>query len=156
MPEVALPTSEEPLKSFNINDLRVFLEGTWKLERRLDDRLGGDEGRLVGEARFAPRGDSLAYGEEGLLTLGDHSGPAHQAYRYDFPAPGRAAVHFADGRFFHDLDLRRGLWHCTHLCGADRYDGEFAALGPDTLRVVWRVAGPRKDLTLDSTYRRAL
>src|SRR3546814_18830144 len=78
------------------------------------------------------------------------------AYRYAFSGPARAMVSFNDGRFFHDLDLSSGAWTCTHLCGGDRYDGEFTALDADSWRVVWTVKGPRNDLVLDSTYRRRL
>ncbi len=139
-----------------ISDLKKFLQDSWRLERVLDDRRGGQQGRLSGQALFAPLESDLLYREEGRLTIGDHAGPAEQSYRYTFPAADRAAVHFRDGRFFHDLDLSRGSWSCTHLCDPDRYEGEFTVLDADTWRVVWRVTGPRKDLTLDSTYRRAL
>lgn len=147
----------EPLgKFFQISDLKEFLQGSWRLERRLDDRRAGQQGRLSGQALFAPVEGDLLYREEGRLAIGEHVGPAEQSYRYGFPALDRAAVHFRDGRFFHELDLSRGAWACTHLCDPDRYEGEFSVLDTDTWRVVWRVTGPRKDLTLDSTYRRAL
>ncbi|MGF1594972.1 MAG: DUF6314 family protein [Kiloniellaceae bacterium] len=141
---------------FRVNDLKAFLEGTWHLERRLDDRRAGLAGSLAGEAAFAPEGDGLVYREAGRLSLGDHEGPALQSYRYGFPAAGRAAVYFRDGRFFHDLDVTAGRWTATHLCAPDRYDGDFTVSDRDTWRIVWRVTGPRKDLILDSTYRRAL
>lgn len=143
-------------KSFQINNLKRFLEGEWRLERRIDDRRAGQAGRLSGRAGFTAEAAELVYQEEGRLTFGPHEGPALQSYRYGFPAPGRAAVHFCDGRFFHDLDLTAGRWRCSHLCDPDRYEGEFTALDADTWRVVWKVSGPRKELTLDSTYRRAL
>jgi hypothetical protein len=41
-----------------------------------------------------------------------------------------------------------------HLCGEDRYDGEYRLLDPDTLLVRWRVTGPAKDLEIETTYRR--
>lgn len=147
---------ENEEKSLLINDLKRFLYGKWRLERSLDDRRAGQRGRLSGEALFTEQGDDLLYREAGLLSIGDHEGPALQSYRYSFPDVGRAAVSFSDGRFFHNLDLTQGAWTCTHLCDPDRYEGEFAVLGPDAWRVVWRVTGPRKDLVLDSTYRRAL
>ena len=160
MPET---TRQAPLvlkESHQINDLRAFLQGEWRLERSIADGRSGIPGSLTGLASFAPRADGLGYGldyrEEGLLTLGDHCGAAHQAYRYDFVSPGCAAVNFTDGRYFHDLDLTAGIWRCRHLCGDDRYDGVFTALGAANWRVVWSVAGPRKDLRLDTTYRRAL
>jgi hypothetical protein len=141
---------------FQISDLKDFLEGEWRLERRLDDRRAGQQGILTGKALFAPEGDDLRYSEEGRLAIGGHEGPAEQVYRYVFEVPGRARVQFRDGRFFHDLDLAAGRWTATHLCAPDRYDGDFTALGRDSWRVVWRVTGPRKDLILDSSYRRAL
>jgi hypothetical protein len=139
-----------------INDLRSFLKGEWKLERRLDDRRAGQTGSLAGTAVFAPDGEHLRYGEEGRLSIGGYEGPALQSYRYAFAQPHRAEVHFRDDRFFHDLDLEAGRWTATHLCAPDRYDGDFTVSDRDTWRVVWRVTGPRKDLILDSTYRRAL
>jgi hypothetical protein len=146
---------------FQVKALKTFLEGEWRLERTLDDRRAGQQGSLSGRAVFAAEGDGLLYREEGRLVIGGpadptYEGPALQSYRYDFPAPGRAAVSFRDGRFFHALDLTGGSWRCTHLCAPDRYDGEFTVSGPHAWRVVWRVSGPRKDLTLDSAYRRAL
>ena len=141
---------------FRVNDLKGFLQGVWWLSRKLDDRRAGQQGQLTGSAVFSPSGDDLHYSEKGRLLIGDHDGAAHQTYRYAFPEAGRAAVHFGDGRLFHELDLSGGRWSCTHLCDPDRYEGSFTVLGPDSWRVVWRVEGPRKDLTLDSTYRRAL
>lgn len=143
-------------KLFPVNDLSAFLQGEWHLERRVYDRRAGQEGRLTGEAAFTPDGEGLLYREEGRLAIGDHEGPALQSYRYAFPDAARAEVSFSDGRFFHELDLRSGAWRCTHLCAPDRYDGDFNALDANSWRVVWTVAGPRKDLVLDSAYRRRL
>ncbi len=150
---VAVENLQKPLQ---VKDLKGFLYGAWRLERRIDDRRAGQQGGLSGTAVFETEGAGLLYREEGRLILGGHDGPALQSYRYGFPAAGRAAVAFADGRFFHDLDLTGGAWACVHLCDPDRYDGEFTALDANCWRVVWKVTGPRKDLTLDSTYRRAL
>lgn len=142
--------------TLQINDLKRFLHGKWRLERSLDDCRAGQRGSLSGEAVFTEEGGDLLYREAGRLSIGCHEGPALQSYRYAFPAPARAAVHFRDGRFFHDLDLAGGAWDCVHLCDPDRYEGAFTALDADTWRVVWRVTGPRKDLILDSSYRRTL
>ena len=147
---------ENERKPLLINELRRFLHSGWRLDRRVDDRRAGQRGSLSGEAVFTPEEDGLVYREEGRLSIGDHEGPALQSYRYAFPEAARAAVHFSDGRFFHDLDLTSGAWACTHLCAPDRYEGAFTVLDADTWRVVWRGTGPRKDLVLDSSYRRAL
>lgn len=143
-------------ESFQVNDLKGFLEGGWHLERRIDDRRAGDRGRFDGGAVFHAEEGSLLYREDGRLVIGDHGGPAMQFYAYTFPDKGRAEVCFRDGRPFHDLDLTTGRWTTTHLCDPDRYEGEFTVLDADTWRVAWQVTGPRKDLVLDSTYRRAL
>ncbi len=156
VPEAARQVSATLEENIKINDLKNFLQGEWRLERRIEDGRSGIPGSLTGQASFAPRADGLSYCEEGLLTLGDHCGAAHQAYCYEFVSPGCAAVRFTDGRLFHHLDLTAGIWHCRHLCGDDCYDGLFTALGAESWRVVWSVAGPRKDLRLDTTYRRAL
>lgn len=153
-----MENEDNPLQ---INDLKRFLQGRWHLERRIDDRRAGQQGGLSGAAVFTPEEGGLLYREEGRLVLGDHAnpvyqGPALQAYRYAFPAPARAAVHFRDGGFFHDLDLTAGAWACVHRCDPDRYDGQFTVLDANAWRVVWTVSGPRKDLVLDSSYRRAL
>lgn len=154
MPKAARSQANHPEELFLVSDLKAFLEGMWKLERSLEDGLRDETGALIGEARFVTADGGLDYREEGMLSLGAHSGAAHQAYRYDFPTPGRAAVSFTDGRFFHDLDLTAGIWTCRHRCGDDDYAGEFRALNADLLRVLWRVKGPRKDMLLDGLYRR--
>ncbi len=143
-------------ESFQVKDLKGFLQGVWRLKRRIDDRRAAQQGRLDGTARFEAEAEGLLYREEGRLVIGSHDGPALQSYRYTFPTAQRAQVRFADGRDFHELDLGKGAWACTHLCGEDRYIGDFSLLGPDAWRVVWQVGGPRKDLVLDSSYRRAL
>lgn len=144
------------LTLLRINDLKSFLQGAWWLERHLDDLRVGQRGRLDGRAVLSPARDGLQYREDGRLMFGAHDGLAVQSYFYAFPEAGKAEVKFADGRLFHDLDLSDGTWSAKHLCGADLYVGSFNVVGPDEWRVMWRVEGPRKDLALDSTYRRAL
>lgn len=139
-----------------VNYLKAFLQGEWNLERRVSDHRAGQQGSLSGTAVFAAEGAGLRYREEGRLSIGGYQGPALQSYRYAFLSLGRAEVAFSDGRFFHDLDLGAGTWRCAHLCGDDRYDGTFSALGTDCWRAIWTVTGPRKDLVLDSRYRRRL
>ena len=68
------------------------------------------------------------------------------------PAETGWLVAFADGRPFHPLVLDGPV---EHLCGEDRYAGEYRLLDPDTLAVRWCVTGPAKDLEIETTYRRA-
>lgn len=141
---------------FQIRELKSFLQGDWHLKRCIDDRRRGDRGHFEGGAAFLAEGNLLLYREDGRLSIGEHDGPAMQFYTYSFPETGKADVSFRDGRPFHGLDLTGGRCAATHLCDPDRYEGEFQALDADTWRAVWTVTGPRKDLRLDSTYRRAL
>jgi len=60
-----------------------------------------------------------------------------------------------DGRPFHPLDLRDGVWTAEHLCGADLYRGAFRALGPDRWQAEWEISGPRKDQVLRGLFTRA-
>lgn len=154
MPNAPRSQTDQSKELFFVNDLRTFLEGTWKLERGLEDVRRDETGALIGEACFVAADGGLYYREEGMLSLGDHRGAAHQAYRYDFPTLSRASVSFTDGRFFHDLDLTAGIWTCRHRCSDDDYAGEFRALNADRLQVLWRVKGPRKDMLLDGLYHR--
>ena len=63
-------------------------------------------------------------------------------------------MRFADGRFFHGLDLRSGRHIADHPCSADLYRGDFTVRDADHWRVVWRVRGPAKDLELVTEYAR--
>jgi len=145
---------------YPVADLRAYLLGAWQIERALDDKLRGEQGRFEGRATFSHGEDgNLEYREEGRLALGGFETLAHQRYLYAFPAPERAPqraeVRFADGRPFHELDLGDGLWAAGHRCGADTYRGRFRALGPDRWWVRWIVTGPRKDQALESLFTRA-
>jgi len=118
------------------------LTGRWSVERRLLDRLTGTAGRFEGVATFAPDG---RWSEEGTLAFGAYRGPARRELRI---ADGM--VWFSDGRPFHPFDLSRPV---EHLCGEDRYAGEYRLRG-DVLEVVWLVTGPHKDQRIESVYRR--
>ncbi|MCZ9342306.1 DUF6314 family protein, partial [Streptomyces sp. TRM76130] len=65
-----------------------------------------------------------------------------------------AEVRFADGRFFHDLDLTTGRHVTGHPCAADLYRGEFTVRDRDRWRTVWQVTGPAKNLLLTTEYAR--
>ncbi len=147
-------TPEPENGSLSVNMLKEFLQGEWWLLRDIDDRRLGKAGRFEGEALFAPLAEGLLYDEAGRMRFGDHEGPAARRYRYDFPAPQRAAVSFAEGGFFHDLDLTTGTWSTEHRCGADHYRGEFRVEGPACWSADWRVTGPRKNLRLRTRFRR--
>jgi hypothetical protein len=136
-------------------DLRAYLSGRWQIARTVIDRRLLTEGTMHGEARFRDSGSGLVNEERGVLSFGAYDGAAEQTYFYNFPSGyGRASVCFRDGRPFHDLDLSDGETAVVHLCPPDRYDGRFTALDEDRWESVWTVVGPRKDLTIVSSFTR--
>jgi hypothetical protein len=154
-PAYPLATGGEPEPQVHlVPDLHAFLAGTWRVARRLWDHRLGHRGSYEGEAVFALEGEGLAYRETGLLRLGAHEGVASRALRFEFPAPARACVLFADGRPFHVLDLSRGAWEAEHACGDDLYSGSFRALGSAVWIANWRIEGPRKAQLIESLYAR--
>jgi len=151
----SMPDAIEPQEEgVAVADLGAYLRGTWDLERKLEDRRTGTQGRLKGRAIIAPETSGLRYREEGALTFGDYRGTFFRIYLYHLLCPARAEVAFADGRPFHDLDLSRGTWRASHCCGDDLYEGRFTALHPDVWQAVWRVTGPGKELVLSGRFRR--
>jgi len=125
----------------------AFLAGRWRVHRRLTDLETGTEGRFDGVADFGLDGTWV---ETGRLRFGAYDGEARRVLRVV-----AGGVEFEDGRPFHPLDLTGGACAVEHLCGEDRYAGEYCVLGPDALRVVWFVTGPRKQQVIESVYRRA-
>lgn len=138
-----------------INDLVAYLEGDWRIRRRVVDRRAMAVGRLIGAARFTPCASGLLYEENGELRLGAHRGPAFQRLLYRLTAPAVAEVRFADGRPFHALDLSQGVATLRHDCAPDRYEGCWIARDGDRFTVRWAVAGPRKDQRIVSRYLRS-
>jgi hypothetical protein len=137
--------------------LLAFLAGRWHVERTAEDLRGGARGHFTGTAEFTAAGEGLRHDEEGTFTWEGVARPAYRALRW-LPGErgaGSARVTFEDGRFFHDIDLSTGYAVADHPCALDLYRGEFAVRGPDLWSVVWRVAGPAKDLVLRTEHRRA-
>lgn len=128
----------------------ALLAGIWDVRRRLLDRRSGRAGEFVGTASFERDRDRLRWIEHGRIRFGGHDGPAGRRLSI-VPAPEGWMVEFDDGRPFHPLVLDRAV---EHVCGDDRYVGEYQLRDPDTLEVRWRVSGPAKDLEIETTYRR--
>lgn len=127
--------------------------GRWRIERRIDDRLGGVTGRFEGVAEFTPAATGLAYREEGRLRLG--AGPEVVAVR-DYlwrQEGGRIVVLHGDGRPFHDFDPAEP--GARHWCDPDDYRVRYDFARWPEWRAEWTVLGPRKDYTMRSTYYRA-
>ena len=125
----------------------AYLAGNWTVQRRVMDLETGTEGEFEGVAEI---GEDGVWTETGRLRFGAYDGEARRVLRV--VARG---VEFEDGRPFHALDLSSGACAVEHLCGQDRYGGEYRLHGPDELRVVWRVDGPGKRQLIETVYRRA-
>ncbi|MFG2647590.1 DUF6314 family protein [Streptomyces sp. NPDC048436] len=175
-----MPFPDEPAQAddgrravyHGVPDVLAYLAGAWKVERTARDLAGNAEGHFSGTTVFtwldAGEGEgspdqqtgtptaALLHHESGTFTWQGTPRPAERTLRYlpgDDPATAR--VRFADGRPFHDLDLRTGHHHADHPCALDLYRGEFEVFDADHWRTRWRVAGPAKDLILTTDYVRA-
>ncbi|CAM02866.1 hypothetical protein A8924_3986 [Saccharopolyspora erythraea NRRL 2338] len=137
---------------WGVRDLVGFFGGRWRLERKIVDAAGVRIGSFSGVAVFSPVEWGLEFREEGLLELGAHRGPAHRCLHYRVSGEGRADVYFDYGTFFHDLDLRTGLWRVGHPCRDDEYRGEFRVWDRDRWRQEWTVVGPAKDHALFTDF----
>jgi len=141
-----------------VGDLAGFLLGGWRLDREILDASGGGlDGHFSGVARFAFDEHApglLRYVEHGTLWLGSNRGPAfrHLSYHVD---GARARVTFDDGRYFHDLDLRPGVWEVEHPCGQDRYYGRFEVDDDHRWRHRWTVHGPHKHQVIRTVLSRS-
>jgi len=140
---------------FHVEDLSNYLLGAWRFERKVHDSLLGQEGDCIGDAHFTPDGETLTYREEGELKMGDIETSTEREYLFGFPAPSMAEVRFPDGRFFHLLDLTKGIVRVEHQCGDDVYHGLFRVISPRAWLSVWRVQGPRKSQVITTHYLRA-
>ncbi|CAM5553354.1 hypothetical protein SALBM135S_04435 [Streptomyces alboniger] len=140
-----------------VPDALAHLAGEWRVTRRVVDLGDGSEGRFAGTTVFsalpAPDEGGLLHRESGTFTWRGVARPAERTLRF-LPGgePGTVRVEFADGRFFHGLDLRRGRDTVDHPCAEDLYRGEFEVRDTDHWRSRWRVGGPAKDLLLVTEY----
>lgn len=143
-----------------VPDVVAYLVGEWQVERSVRDLADGSEGRFTGTTRFTPLSGAddggLLHHESGTFLWRGAARPAERTLRFlPGEVPGTASVEFADGRPFHDLDLRTGRHTADHPCVADLYRGDFEVYGEDQWRTSWRVGGPAKDLLLVTEYRRS-
>ena len=128
-------------------------EGTWAIDRVIEDRLGGS-GRFVGQARFAPDGAGLRYHEDGVLTLGTGASMrAERSYVWRQDGP-RSVVTFDDHRPFHSFDPMGSGAGDRHHCDPDIYDVIYDFDAWPKWSSVWTVIGPRKDYVMRSDFLR--
>jgi len=141
----------------HVVNLLEYLHGAWLFERKVFDSLREETATARGQARFVDElmnnEPGLRYREEGELNLGSITLQTEREYIYGFLADGGVAeVRFADGRFFHVLDLSKGMVRVEHVCGDDTYQGLFRVLTDQAWLSVWRVTGPRKSQVITTHY----
>lgn len=120
------------------------------------DLRAGRDASFTGIATIAPderRHDELLWHESGVLVGADHRGPASRTMRI-LRAGAAWEVLFADGRHFHNLDLRTGRCEVDHPCAPDAYHGVFVLRDQALLDVLWRIRGPAKRMEIFSRYSR--
>lgn len=126
------------------------LEGSWTLERRIEDRRAGLIGRLSGTCSWHPDDAGLVQEETGTLYYGD-APPIRAERRYLWRASGDTlTVFFEDGRAFHQI--APGRLSDRHDCAPDTYDVTYVFGVAGMFSTVWQVVGPRKDQVIHSLY----
>ncbi len=126
-------------------------QGAWRIARVIEDARAGTTGHFTGIARFTPDGAGLALVETGTLHLAGQA-PIAASRRYLWRAcPDGIAVHFEDGRFFHDIAPGTAPT-ARHDCPPDLYHVAYDFAAWPEWRATWVVHGPRKDYVLRSRY----
>lgn len=62
------------------------------------------------------------------------------------------SIRFADGLPLVSLDLTDVPSEAWHLCGEDRYRARLTHWNAESIRLGWRVLGPRKDYVMLTRY----
>lgn len=141
----------------HVHDLIAYLRGPWLYERKVFDATAEQEVTASGKVQFADEltngQPGLRYREDGEMEIDGIAVQTEREYIYGFLADGGVAeVRFADGRFFHVLDLSKGMVRVEHQCGDDTYQGLFRVLTDQAWLSVWRVTGPRKSQVITTHF----
>ncbi|SDC91894.1 DUF6314 family protein [Ruegeria marina] len=127
-------------------------EGDWHLTRAIDDRLAGQVLRAEGVATLRRGDGQFVYDEEVALHIpGQQTLRGTRRYLWR-PAPGRIAIHFEDGRFFHNLTLGQSASEDHHDCAPDSYDAAYDFARWPCWSVRWSVSGPRKSYEMRTEF----
>ncbi|WP_170564672.1 DUF6314 family protein [Ruegeria atlantica] len=128
-------------------------EGNWSLNRTIRDAQAGQVVQADGLAVLRPTEDGLIYDEEVTLRV---PGQAEMkgTRKYLWHKAGRAiAIHFDDGRYFHQLELGQAHASDHHDCPPDSYDAVYDFSAWPVWSVRWIVSGPRKSYEMSTEYR---
>jgi hypothetical protein len=119
------------------------LVGSWRLVRRVADRVAGQQGTVSGVLTLSGDADGLRWEESGVLRWAGGEHPVTRTYLLRERGDGWW-VQFEDGRDFHPW--RPGAV-VTHPCRADVYRGLVRVDGA-RIRTCWDVRGPGKEQRL--------
>jgi len=151
-----------------VPDTVGYLLGSWRVERRIEDRLSSLTGLFVGSATVTgapgppddPKPSTEAplvyYREVGTLRWDAHDIPSGRILVVIPSEFGGAVLRFPDGRHFVDIDLRYGWSDARHVCGDDVYVIDLTVHSQCLYEESWRVRGPHKDYTAHAIHERAI
>ena len=157
------------MEGVEVADTYGYLLGVWNVERPIEDYHCGMSGafagsvsvcQLVGELSLAahagapPARRQADYRECGTLRWSGRELACARRMLLADTGQGRAALRFADGRHFVDVDFGTGGCEVRHDCGDDVYLIKFLVQSADCYEERWEVKGPDKDYRADGTYRR--
>lgn len=136
-------------------DLYDF-EGNWTLERKIEDRLAGRSGQLIGSVALSRDDEGLVFRETGEMTFpGQPPLTASRVYLWRRGRGGAVNVFFENGAPFHDFTLARTMPEASHFCDPDMYNVTYNLTRWPMWTSDWRVVGPRKNYRLLSSYSRS-
>lgn len=142
-----------PIWEMSVSVLARF-EGSWSLERSIDDRLQGALWQFSGQAEFVRAELGLTYREHGHLRSAEGvSVAAERRYLWRETDAGIAVLH-GDGQAFHHFCPVSGAMDAAHLCGEDLYHVSYDFADWPNWSAQWTALGPRKDYFLVSRYQR--
>ena len=128
-----------------------FLWGKWTFDRHIDDRYGETNITATGTLSV----DKTLWTEDGTMN----GNAISQQYHLIFDTPptaGGVTVNFPDGRLFYTLANTTQNQTIDHLCGDDRYQGDYMYHNPNHFTLIWVVKGPKKDYTMTTQYHRII
>ena len=125
-----------------------FLWGQWTFDRFIDDRHSQQTLTATGTLTV----DATLWAEQGTM----HDNPITQQYHLSFDDNEGLTVNFPDGRLFYSLGNATENQTIDHLCGDDRYQGDYIYNNPNHFTLIWTVNGPRKDYTMTTHYHRIM
>ncbi len=120
--------------------------GRWRLQKFVR-QANGEQASFSGTAVWEEVESGLSYLETGTLIL-TGSTPLKAERRYLWRAP--LAVHFQDGRFFHNVPPQGG--QARHDCAPDTYNVTYDFSDWPYWSAEWHVSGPRKAYLMRATY----